>query len=203
MNIPEKWKQIPGPVKSFLLKSVILFIAWKIVYLTLLLPSRVLDQPLTAAVGISTGKTLNLISHTKDYSAGSGVNWKEGEPGTKPVTEMATIVYFQNERILSVADVCNGLELMVLYAGFIICLPSGVRRKMAFISGGLALIFLVNILRCSALALIYRHYHEYTDLFHHYVFTLLIYGLIFWLWFLFSKRPGNVKKMNLHAILSP
>jgi exosortase family protein XrtF len=200
MNISEKWKQIPGPVRSFLQKSVLLFTAWKIVYLFLLLPGRIIDRPLTAAVGISTSKTLNLISRSRDYSAGAGVNRKEGEPGTEPITEMAMIVYFQQERILSVADVCNGLELMVLYAGFIVCLPSGIRRKMAFISGGLVLIFLVNVLRCSALALVYRHYREYTDLFHHYVFTILIYGFIFWLWFLFSRRPGNVKKMNWNVI---
>jgi exosortase family protein XrtF len=170
---------------------VIFFVAWKILYLSLLLPHRTLDRPLTDWVGNGACRTLNVITHAGDFTAASGVNSNIPSPGEQPVLEKVSVVSFHNERVLSIADVCNGLELMVLYAGFIICLPAGMSRKSAFIAGGLLLIFLVNVLRCTALALVYLHYRNYAEFFHHYVFTFLVYGLIFWLWFLFSRAPGS------------
>ena len=190
------WENIPRPVRSFLLKSVILFAVWKILYLSLLLPYRILDRPLTRFVGTGASRTLNLISWSKDFSAADAVNNSPPQPGEPATPEKVMAVRFHDERVLSVADVCNGLELMVLYAGFIICLPAGISRKAAFITGGILLIFLVNVLRCAALVLVYLHYPKYVEFFHHYVFTFLVYGFIFWLWFLFSSSPGSAKSLR-------
>jgi exosortase/archaeosortase family protein len=218
-----QWKKIPAPVRSFLAKAALFFIAWKILYLSLLLPGRTLDGPLTYLVGISTSKTLNAISHSGDYSAAPGVNTigVYPQPGDQPIPagervsaardnsipspdrplpEKVMAVYYHNDRVLSIADVCNGLELMVLYAGLIICLPAAIGRKLAFIGAGILLIFLVNVLRCSALVFVYLHYRQYVEFFHHYVFTFLVYGFICWLWYLFSLSPGFSKQLTLNAL---
>jgi exosortase/archaeosortase family protein len=97
--------------------------------------------------------------------------------------------------------------VMVLYAGFIVCWPggrsggrSGVRLRMIkFLAGGWVLILLLNILRCTALALISLHKPESVDFYHHYLFTFLIYGVIFWLWYLFTQSPVLPSKRVVHA----
>jgi len=63
-----KLDQIPYAVRTFLLKGLLLFVAWKLIYLLFLLPSRVLDRPLTRFTAISAAKTLNYFSHSSGYT---------------------------------------------------------------------------------------------------------------------------------------
>jgi len=79
--------QIPGPVKSFLVKAIILFVGWKVVYLVFLAPGRVLDKPLTSAVGKGTAATLAFFYPADDYNAAPGIHpIVAGREGTEPVT---------------------------------------------------------------------------------------------------------------------
>lgn len=192
-TIRQGWKRIPKQVKLFLLKGILLFTSWKLLYLLLLLPNRTLDRPLTHSIGTSTAGTLNFFGGSPDYSAASEIYNKPMDDGST-IPEPVMQLYHHREKVLSVADVCNGLELMVLYAGLILCLPASPSRKITFIAAGLLLIFLVNIIRCAALVQVYLHKPEYVNFFHHYLFTFLVYALIFWLWYLFTnftKRPAD------------
>ena len=197
MNISEKWKQIPGPVKTFLWKSMAIFIVWKVLYLSILVPNRVLDRPITDAISVGTAGTLNFFSKAPDYTLKPGVNVKkDGE------REDVMVISRGKERVLSIADACNGLEVIVLYAGLIVCLPSSLRRKLLFIFGGIAFIEAMNVLRCTGLALVYQSYPQYLDFSHHYLFTFVVYAAIFWLWYLFTKGPGFAQKLQLNGSTS-
>lgn len=197
MKISEKWKEVPGPVKSFLWKAMAIFIVWKALYLSILVPNRVLDRPITDAIGVGTTRTLNFFSRPADYSTRPGVNVKrDGE------REDVMVISRGEERVLSIADACNGLEVMVLYAGLILCLPSGWRRKTRFILTGVVLIEVLNVIRCAGLALVYQYHPEYLDFSHHYLFTFVVYAFIFWLWYLFSKGPGFAQKLHLNVSAS-
>jgi len=195
MGIPEKWKQIPVPVKLFLLKAAVLFTAWKLLYLLILLPNRTLDRPLTYSIGVSTAKILNFSSHGAPYSVKGEINRTQLDG--QPFSENVMNIYLGDQRVLMIADVCNGLELMVLYAAFIICIPAGVYRKITFIVGGIVSIFVVNVLRCSALVMIYLHHPQYVYFSHHYFFTFITYGFIFWLWYIFSRRQALSQKLKV------
>jgi exosortase/archaeosortase family protein len=197
MSIVEKWKQIPGPVKIFSLKAVILFITWKALYLLVLLPGRVLDQPLTYMIGVGTTRTLNAVSHSGGYWTVAGVNPKK--EGDTWVEEPVMHINLDRQQVLSIADVCNGLEVMVLYAGLILCLPASIKRKISFILSGIVLIEVLNVIRCAGLAEIYLTHPEYLDFSHHYLFTFLVYAFIFWLWFLFSRHLDLTKKQRVHV----
>lgn len=197
MSIVGKWKQIPGPVKIFSLKAVILFVAWKTLYLLVLLPGRVLDKPLTYMIGVGTTKTLNAISHSGGFWTVAGENPKKD--GDTWIEEPVMHINLFRERVLSIADVCNGLEVMVLYAGLILCLPASTKRKLLFILPGVVCIEVLNVVRCTALAEIYLTHPEYLDFSHHYLFTFLVYAFIFWLWFLFPRNLDLSKKLNLHG----
>lgn len=197
MKIAEKWNQIPGPVKLFLLKAVALFVVWKTLYLLVLLPGRVLDGPLTYMVGVGTAKTLNVASRSGVYSTVPGVNPKKD--GNTWIEEPVMHIYLGQERVLSIGDPCNGLEVMVLYAGLILCLPATLKRKSVFLLTGLVSIEILNLIRCAALVRIYLTHPEYLDFSHHYLFTFLVYAFIFWLWFLFSRNMELGKKLSVHV----
>jgi len=193
---PARFTRIPRPVKEFLLKATILFVAWKAVYLLFLLPGRILDKPLTYIIGKSTAGALGLFNPSGDYNAIPAMHPKGlGNQGLEPVMAIRS----NQTALLDIADVCNGLELLVLYAGLILCLPATRNRKLAYIIGGIIGIELPNVLRCAGLVAVYLHKPEWLDFSHHYLFTFVVYAFIFWLWYLFSRDPEFAKKLQLDA----
>jgi exosortase/archaeosortase family protein len=191
-----KVTRIPKPVRKFLLMATILFVVWKAVYLLFLLPGRVLDKPLTYVIGKGTAATLRLFNPSGDYNAIPAMHPKGfGNQGLEPVMAVRS----GQTGLLDIADVCNGLELLVLYAGLILCLPATRNRKLAYIIGGIIGIEILNVIRCAGLVLIYLHKPEWLDFSHHYLFTFVVYAFIFWLWYLFSRDPEFAKKLQLDA----
>lgn len=187
MWVIDRWNGIPRPVRDFLLKASIVFVVWKLVYLLFLLPGRILDGPLTRAVGAGTAETLNAVTSSHSFSAKEAVRFEpEGRAHYYRVME----IDLGAEPALSIADVCNGLELIVLYVGFILCFPAGIRRKALFILSGTTLIYLINVFRCTALILIYLHTPAMLDFSHHYLFTFLVYAFVFLLWYLFTNKSN-------------
>jgi exosortase family protein XrtF len=173
-------------VRTFFGRALILFIVWKAAYLLFLLPHRTLDEPLTRWVGISTTRFLNVISQGHPFSVKEADANLELEGGT--IMGRAMDIYRYDRQTLRVADACNGLELLVLYAGFIIAFPARLKRKFGFIAAGWLLIYLLNVLRCAVLVEIFLHYNAYLDFSHHFLFTFIVYGFIFALWFFFTKN---------------
>lgn len=170
----------------FFAKALILFIIWKAAYLLFLQPHRTLDEPLTRWVGISTTRLLNLFTQGHPFSVKETDANLELEGGVLAGRVMD--IYRYDKPTLRVADACNGLELVVLYAGFIIAFPARLRRKYGFLASGLLLIYLLNVLRCAVLVEIFLHYTAYLDFSHHFLFTFIVYGFIFLLWFMFTKN---------------
>ena len=182
------WYKIPKAVRLFLIKGLILFIAWKLIYLLLLQPSRIIDKPLTNFTAAGAIKILSTLSNSSNYSTQPEIDEYDAD-GVHELQPVAAI-YYKQEKILSVADVCNALELFVLYAGFIICFPAPIKRKIIFIIGGVIFIYCINMLRCAGLTWIFIRHPKYGDFSHHYLFTFIVYLSIFLLWFLFSKNTS-------------
>lgn len=97
-------------------------------------------------------------------------------------------IYIHDWNVVSIEDGCNGLELMVLYIGFIVCMPATLKRKVIFGIIGPLLIYVVNVLRCAGVAYIIIYYPKFADFAHHYVFTFVVYGFIIGMWLIFSKK---------------
>ncbi|MDB5268243.1 MAG: hypothetical protein JWP58_1283 [Hymenobacter sp.] len=83
---------------------------------------------------------------------------------------------------------CNGLVLYALFGGFVLAFPGPWRRKLWFIPAGMVLIWILNVVRVSALAINQHYAHQSVDFNHHYTFTFVVYGCIFGLWMLWAKR---------------
>ncbi|MBC3758360.1 archaeosortase/exosortase family protein [Hyunsoonleella sp. SJ7] len=177
---------IPLPIRLFLGKALLFFIVWKVIYSFFLYDSKVLDHPLTAHVGKASAKFLNNFTSMSGFVAINELSTKilDGEY----VTYQASSIYHYEKRVLNIADACNGLELMVLYIGFIICMPSGIWRKIRYIIIGLILIDIINILRCAGLIYLGEYYDAYFDFAHHYLFKITVYATTFVMWIVFARK---------------
>lgn len=185
-TLPNKKSKIPRPVRLFFIKALVLFVVWKAAYLLFLMPHRTLDEPLTHSVGTSTAGLLNLFSRGRPFSAKEAGASLELDGGV--IYGNVMDIYQHENKTLRIADACNGLELLVLYAGFIIAFPGRLSRKLGFVAAGFLLIYLINIIRCAILVEIFLHYNAYLDFSHHFLFTFIVYAFIFLLWWRFTKN---------------
>ena len=180
----------PRDIIVFFVKAAVLFIVWKSLYLLWLRPHGTLDAPLTFAVGTSTVGLLNLFSHHDDFKGVRSFPKVGMEEGTEPGGIVD--VYRNGENTLSIATACNGLEIMVLYAGFLFCFPvANSSRRWTFLGMGLVLIFLLNIIRCALLVWIFIRHRIYLDFSHHFVFTFIVYACVFLLWYRYARTPAG------------
>lgn len=188
----KKLNAFPPEVKTFLLRSFVLFVIWKSIYIFYLGYERILDKPLTNIVGTHTAWVLNAFSGEKIFSSRELISIRgfEGQYQVAPVS----MVEKSGEKLLSIADGCNGLELFILYIGFIIAMPASLKRKSIFLIVGAILIHFVNIFRCVGLCVLAINASVHFDFAHHYLFKIMVYGTIFLLWVQFMRGVYLKKK---------
>ncbi|MDR3681674.1 MAG: archaeosortase/exosortase family protein [Flavipsychrobacter sp.] len=167
-QVKKTYYDLPLNLRRFLVRASILFIVWELLYNLLLKPIGIPDDQLTHFVVIYTYKLLTLFYSNVTYSGAS--------------------IYMSGQLAIIIAPACNALELLVLYVGFLLCIPTTRKRFWLFTLGGLALVVVLNILRCAALAVLFYNNHPIADFAHHYLFKIFIYGVIFYLWILYSKK---------------
>ncbi len=164
-------------VLYFFIKLSILVTAWFIIYGLILSPKRIIDKPVTNILAVASAKCINALSPNteKIYTA--------------PYPNHAGSILVQNgEKVFGIMDVCNGVDLMFIYLCIIVLLPYPLKRKLIFSIGGIIAIIVANIIRITALYLIFKYRSDAFDFSHHYLFTLLMYVLIFYGWVLFIKK---------------
>ncbi|MEZ5016561.1 MAG: archaeosortase/exosortase family protein [Flavipsychrobacter sp.] len=170
-----KFKQwfssLPKIVRQFLIKAIIVLLVWQVSYIFLLEPKRVIDIPLTAFVADNTVMVLSQF-----YDNVSTIPTRTGEE-----------VIINGRHAIGIADGCNGLALFVVYLGFILCFPVQKKRLFLYCTVGLLIIHILNIARVSGLAYINITFPDYMDFAHHYLFKIMVYGGIFYLWYLYTK----------------
>lgn len=191
INFKSLKNDIPKPIRLFLGKAFLLFIIWKIVYNVFLYDSPYLDHPLTTNVADVSVYVLNNLGDMSGFTS-VRETYDYILEGT-PVEYESSAIYHHDNVILYIANVCNGLELMVLYVGFIICMPALFWRKIKYIILGLVTLHLINIIRCVGLIYLREYYHQYFDFAHHYLFNAMVYTGTLLIWMLFSRKI-NLKK---------
>ncbi len=178
---------LPALVRIFLFRSLACFLGWQLLYHLLLAPPRKLDGWLTMRTARSTARLL-----TRLY-----------KPATVVVEELRAVVYIGKYPLIGIADGCNGLDLFVLHLGFVFCFPGqSARRRILFALGGLAGIYLLNIVRCAALCWLHIYHPELTEVAHHYVFTAIVYGAIFWSWVFYLNNLNTVAGKGIQSSLT-
>jgi exosortase family protein XrtF len=186
----QKWFQIPESIRKMLIMGTIILGIWKTAYTFWLEPQRILDAPLTNLVATQTVQIMQIIWPGGNYELKYTSTKHKGDGNA-----MVEHVYLlkDNKITISIADNCNGLELMVLYAAFIVCMPGSWKRKLIFILAGIPLLHLANLARCMGLVGMHLQWPGYFDFAHHYLFKIMVYAISFllWVWYL---RPITHKQ---------
>lgn len=84
--------------------------------------------------------------------------------------------------VLRVFEGCNGLNVMVVFVAFIVAFGGPLRKMAWFVLMGLVLIHVANLLRVGLLYVVATRFEEYFYLYHKYLFTAVLYVLVFGLW---------------------
>ena len=166
-------------LKKFGLRSLIVFIIWMLLYHGYIIPDGRLNQFLTGTVITGTLTGLNLLGHNS--------------------IREDNYVLIDSEPMVLVADNCNGLELFVLYAGFLICFPGRLKYKLIFIPVGIILIYTINVIREIILALNYKFFRETFEFNHKYTYVLIVYIFVFILWRVWIKRYSIISDQISHG----
>ena len=160
-------------VKGFLIKALIFFFAWMILFHGYIKPSAYINNFLTLTVANGTKLGGQLLG----YDA-----YVTSERNEEIPTNLNATVYFDEEPAVLVADPCNGLELFALFIGFIVCFPGPFWPKVFFSIGGTLILFLINILRELALSLNYIYFRSSFEFNHKYTYAIAVYAIVLIIW---------------------
>lgn len=174
-RLHQGWKDIPASVRRFFVRALLVTIAWKLLYLFVLMPLGQPNRWLTNQTAYSTAVFLNAVGT---------------QPAVYPHYQPTRAhVYNERQQNLLIGNSCNGLELHILYIGFMVCLPVySFRRWALYLFGGLLLIFALNILRCAGLYWLMVAASPWIDIAHKYIFKLVLYSAIAGLWYAYTRK---------------
>jgi len=158
----------------FLLKFIGLYIVLNTVYALWISSYNPAPDPMTKIV---TFQVVSIISLMED-----GV--EEEEALNSPNVSMRR----NGKTIVSVYEGCNGLNVMFVFLSFIVAYTGTLRKTILFCGAGLVLIYLSNLLRVGLLYFIAEYYPNNLYFFHKYLFTGLLYALIFLLWYFWVRK---------------
>lgn len=154
------------PVK-FVLKVLVIYIVWYLVYEMWLLPEGSLDRWVAVNIVETTAGILKLFSYDV-YTAGRVIGL-DTAPG------------------ILLVDGCTGISAIGLFIGFIIAYPGKWVPRLSFIVIGIGVIYLVNIIRIAVLAVTQVQWPEFFGFTHDYSTTAIFYLVIFALWIIWAN----------------
>ena len=167
-------------VLKFFLGCFVAYLSWYVVYEFVLKPETTLDEWVISnmvegaewgieVVGLKTGT----FPQPEGYSNRVGVS---GTPGVE------------------IGAPCDGLSLFALFAIFIAFFPGALKRKLWYIPIGVLFLHFVNIFRVISLAVIQSKFPDWLSFNHDYTFTVLVYGVVFGLWYVWATYFASFSK---------
>jgi len=155
------------------------YVLWSVAYEQVLKPSTTLDEVVIEHMVSSTEAVFELVG------------WPVGTY-PQPATHRDRVGVAGHAGV-QIGAPCDGVALFALFAIFILAFPGPISRKAWFIPAGIALLHLANIGRVVVLTRIQATSPEWLEFNHDYTFTVLIYGLVFALWYLWTVwgRPSK------------
>ncbi|MEM7550856.1 MAG: exosortase family protein XrtF [Bacteroidota bacterium] len=96
--------------------------------------------------------------------------------------------------VISVFEGCNGLNVIIIFLSFLIAFGPYKRQLLWFTVVGIIIIHISNLARITLLYYVSLNFEDYLYFTHKYLFTAIIYVVIFCLWLFwiinFSKRTN-------------
>jgi exosortase/archaeosortase family protein len=97
-------------------------------------------------------------------------------------SEGANILRLATGEGVVIGTSCMGIEIILYLLVLVLSFPGAWQDKLWFVPLGTLAIMLLNITRIASLAWLVRYHPDWVDINHHFVFQVLVYGLLFLLW---------------------
>ncbi|MDX1637526.1 MAG: archaeosortase/exosortase family protein [Balneolaceae bacterium] len=152
---------------TFVLKVLVIYIAWYFIYELWLLPDGSLDRWVAVNIVDTTAALLTLFNYDV-YAAGRLIGLGEA-PG------------------ILLVDGCTGISAIGLFIGFVMAYPGKWIPRFSFIIIGIGVIYLVNIARIAVLTVTQVQWPELFEFTHDYSTTAIFYLVIFALWIIWAN----------------
>lgn len=158
------------------------YILWHLAYEEYLKPATLLDEYVTENLIVVTEWVMSVLG----YGVNEFFQQTDGLFRSRVGIDGAAGVF--------VGPSCDGVVLFALFVIFVSAFPGKWSRKLWFIPVGLAIIHAANIIRIISLLFIQLYFGEEALQFNHdYTFTVFVYAIIFWLWYVFASA-GRLSK---------
>ena len=154
------------------------YFAWYVAYQYFLKDQTLLDEYLIHSMVLSSEWVLRSLGYALYEVSTPELRWQIG--------------IADSVGLLQIGAPCDGLVLFALFTVFILAFPGPPRRKLWFIPAGFVLIHLANLMRVVSLVIIQYNRPQSLKFNHDYTWTVLVYGFIFWLWYLWATRFSQV-----------
>ncbi len=171
-----------SPLALFLLKAGGVYAAWLVIYDLVILPNSRLDT---------------WLSMTSVKLAAAGLSFSGWE-----IETAGRFIACVGNRGVEIINGCNGMDLLGLYAGFIIAYPGDLKKRIAFLAGGIGLLFFANVLRIAFFALSNLYYPQYWDSVHNYSSYVFFYPIVLTLWYLWTTVSDHTDIFSGESFVS-
>lgn len=103
-------------------------------------------------------------------------------------------VIYQGDDTVSLFEGCNGLAVMILFFSFVFAYKGKWMDLLWFVPLGLAIVHLMNLGRLILLIRLAEQNSPFFHFMHKYLFTLVLYAVVFALWFGWIKLVAKRNK---------
>ncbi|MFN7493601.1 MAG: exosortase family protein XrtF [Cyclobacteriaceae bacterium] len=109
------------------------------------------------------------------------------------VTTKNVAIQLQGDTIINVFEGCNSINVGIVFIVFVAAFSSSFKYIFKFVITGLAIIYMMNLARVSALFWIALYFPNSLYFFHKFLFTAIIYGVVFILWYVWVKKVNRIE----------
>ena len=97
-------------------------------------------------------------------------------------------LYFDNSPGITIVWACSGVKQYLMLVAAILFAKGSIKRKICYLPLALVLMYVLNVFRLVMLTLVTRYNIEWFDFTHKVIFRLIIYGGLFFLWWLWIEK---------------
>lgn len=173
MSRPLTTGVVADPVLRFLITCIGLYAAWYVLYEFVLHPQGALDRAVIDNLVALAGGILQALGY---------------ELLPNPFQDNNRYLGIQGGSHLWIGDPCNGVSIFAVHLIFLIAYPGPWKHKIWYGLVGILSIHLLNAVRVAALCIVVSIDYELLNFNHDYVFYVVVYGWVFFLWYIWVKR---------------
>jgi exosortase family protein XrtF len=96
--------------------------------------------------------------------------------------------------VLNIYEGCNGINVFIVFSAFIIAFHGDTKKSLWFVPLGIFILHVSNLLRIIFLYWTAVNFHRYFYYVHKYIFTGIIYAVVFALWIIWVYQLNGRKK---------